>query len=220
LGIAAHDIRGPLTIIQGNAELMRLRLDQLEPAALDRSLGVIHDAAKGLSQLLSELLDTRAMESGKIKLYRRAYSVRRLLEEACAVGRLAADDNRIGMVIEADSALQVEVDPRRLGQAISNLVLNAIKFSRSGTSILIRAGTLETGECEIAVTDQGAGIPADELAKVFTAFERGRVGKRKLGSGLGLMIAKSLVEQHGGSLTVESQVGAGSCFRITLPRAA
>jgi len=216
LGIAAHDIRGPLTVIQGNAELLRLRLDQLDPPALDRSLAVIHDAAKGLSQLLSELLDARAIESGKIHLQRRRYGVGQLLREACAVGRLAAEAVEIEIEIDSEPGQEVVADPRRLGQAISNLVLNAIKFSQPGTKIQVRSGTAE-GRCEIVVEDEGMGISEDDLDRVFQAFERGEAGKQASGTGLGLMIARRLVELHGGELSVTSRVGEGSRFVIHLP---
>jgi signal transduction histidine kinase/pSer/pThr/pTyr-binding forkhead associated (FHA) protein len=220
VGIAAHDIRGPLTVIQGTTELLRLRLGELETETLRRSLDLIHGACRGLTRLLSELLDAKAIESGKITLRLQLYAVRQLIEESLPVARLAADDKGVELVVEAEPELVVDVDPQRLAQAITNLVLNAVKFSPSGTRILVR-GTRRTDEvAEIEVEDQGIGIPEDELEEIFGTFEQGTAGQQFGGSGLGLMIAKRIVELHGGTLTVKSKVGVGTRFTLSVPAAA
>lgn len=219
LGIAAHDIRGPLTVIQGTTELLRLRLGELDQDTLARSLEMMHGACRGLTQLLGELLDAKAIESGKITLRRSRCSVRRLLEATLPVARLAAEDKNVQLLVESDPALSINADPQRLGQAITNLVLNAVKFSPAGTRILLR-GVCEPQEvARIEVEDQGIGIPEEELEGIFGTFEQGAAGRQFGGSGLGLMIAKRIVELHGGSLSVKSQVDVGTRFTLSLPAA-
>ncbi|MEM8964412.1 MAG: ATP-binding protein [Acidobacteriota bacterium] len=218
LGIAAHDIRGPMTVIQGTTELLRLQLGGLDESTLERSLDAIHQEARSLTKLLSELLDAKAIETGKIQLDKKPIQVRELLESASPVARLAAENKGIAVVIEAPSSMLVEADPRRLSEALTNLLLNAVKFSESGSQIALLGRLHPNGEhVEIVVADQGVGIPEDELGRLFDSFEQGQVGKQAGGSGLGLMIAKRLVELHGGTLAVNSEVGVGTRFSLLLP---
>ncbi len=219
LGIAAHDIRGPLTVIQGTTELVRLRLGEIDRETLGRSLEMIHGACRGLTRLLGELLDAKAIESGKITLRKRRCPVRRLLEDTLPVARLAAEDKNVQLVVESDAGLALDADPRRLGQAITNLVLNAVKFSPSGTRIVLRGVAEGEDRARIEVEDQGIGIPEEELEGIFGTFEQGKAGRQFGGSGLGLMIAKRIVDLHGGELTVQSKVGVGTRFTLSLPGA-
>ena len=218
LGIAAHDIRGPLTVIQGTSELLRLKAGKLEQSVLLRSLELMHGSCRSLSQLLSELLDAKAIETGKITLRKRRCVVKSLLEESLPVARLAAEDKQVDLIIEADQELEIAADPQRLGQAITNLVLNAVKFSGAGACIVLRGLAPSPELTRIEVVDQGIGIPEDELEGIFGPFNQGKAGREAGGgSGLGLMIARRLVELHGGSLSAESQVGVGSRFILSLP---
>ncbi|MDA8020040.1 MAG: ATP-binding protein [Thermoanaerobaculia bacterium] len=217
LGVAAHDIRGPLTVIQGTTELLRLRAGQVDGETLQRSLDMVHDAARGLSALLSELLDAKAIESGKIKLVRQRTRIRRMLESSLNVPRLAADDKKIELELDIEEDLETWADPRRLGQAMTNLVLNAVKFSDEGSRITLRGESLDDGRVLLEVQDRGPGIADEDLERIFGTFEQGEAGRQFGGSGLGLMIAKRLVELHGGQLSVDSELGVGSRFRIELP---
>ncbi|MEM6794905.1 MAG: ATP-binding protein [Acidobacteriota bacterium] len=243
LGMAAHDIRGPLTVIQGTVELLRLRAERFDRATLVDSLDMVYGAARSLSQLLSELLDAKAIEAGSVSLDLRPTSVRTLFETALPVPRLAAEDKAISLHLEGDLEVATLADPQRLAQAITNLILNAIKFSQRGSKIVLRGvrpsgvrpsgvrpsgvrppgvrppGVLGAagGRIQLIVEDQGVGIPEEDLERIFGTFEQGIAGKRLGGSGLGLMIARRLVELHGGELTVESEVGVGSRFTLDLP---
>ncbi|MEL7058388.1 MAG: ATP-binding protein [Acidobacteriota bacterium] len=218
LGIAAHDIRGPLTVIQGTSELLRLRAGKVAPETLERSLDLMHGAARGLSQLLGELLDAKAIENGKLRLQRLATPLEHLFAEVLPVPKLAADDKKIEVVTRTEPDLRADVDPQRLGQALTNLLLNAVKFSEPGSRIVLH-GRGAADRLEIEVEDRGVGIPEDELDQIFGTFEQGLAGRQFGGSGLGLMIARRLVELHDGELRVESEVGVGSRFIMSLPRA-
>lgn len=217
IGIAAHDIRGPLAVIQGTTELLQLRLDMLDADTIRRSLDDVSNTCRALTELLSELLDAKAIESGKITLQRAQTSVRELFDKASSVARLAAENKGIEVTIDAADQLDVDVDPQRIGQALTNLLLNAVKFSSPGTRILLKAEPRKGGGAAISVEDQGIGIPKSELGRLFGPFEQGQAGRVIGGSGLGLMIAKRLVELHGGGLDVSSEVGVGTRFTLSLP---
>ena len=171
-----------------------------------------------MSKLLSELLDAKAIETGKITLHRRRAPIGSLLESALSVAQLAAESKSIRLeVVVADPEATIDADPERLGQAINNLVLNAVKFSEPNTRIELRGSSLPGGGAMIEIEDQGIGIPEEELGRLFGKFEQGKAGREAGGSGLGLMIARRLVELHEGALTVESRVGNGTCFRLVVP---
>ena len=205
-------------MIQGSSELLRLRFEQLEPETLKRTLELMHGAARGLSKLLSELLDAKAIETGKITLHRRRAPLGQLLESALAIAQLAAESKNIDLaVVVAQNGATIYADPERLGQAITNLVLNAVKFSEPNTRIELRGSCDAGGGAVVEIEDQGIGIPQEELGRLFGKFEQGKAGREAGGSGLGLMIARRLVELHEGELTVESRVGAGTCFRLVVP---
>jgi len=217
LGIAAHDIRGPLTVIQGTTELLQLRLGSLEERTLTRSLNLIHDAARGLSQLLTELLDAKSVEAGIVTLRMEMLGFAELFDSSLPVAQLAAEDKSIELKVEADPELRIEADRQRLGQAITNLLLNAIKFSKPGSRILLQGHPGPTDWAEIIVEDQGVGIPEEEIEEIFGTFEQGAAGQKLGGTGLGLMIAKRVIDLHGGTVSVKSKVGVGTRFVLSLP---
>ena len=128
------------------------------------------------------------------------------------------DLRKIDLVFDITPGLTIYADPQRVSQAITNLLLNAIKFSDAGARIVLRGLSPSSDRIQIEVVDQGIGIPEDELEGIFDTYKQGRAGREAGGSGLGLMIARRLVELHGGTLSAESQVGVGSRFTLSLPK--
>lgn len=217
LGIAAHDIRGPLTVIQGTIELLQAQIGEVDRESVQDSLTIIYEATRGLSRLLSELLDAKSIESGQIHLNVRRYLLKTVLGQVMPIARLAAENKNIAVEVRAPDDLEVHADARRLAQAITNLVLNAIKFSERGSEIRVIGAQTVGGGVTITVQDEGIGIPREELDQIFGSFAQGEAGRDLGGSGLGLMIAKRLVELHDGALEVASTVGVGTRFVLTLP---
>jgi signal transduction histidine kinase len=216
LRIAAHDIRGPLTVVQGIAELLAAQYAGDDDKA--QSFQMLQQATTDLVTLLSGLLDAKAIESGRLAIEPQPCRIRDLIERSRPIAVLAASGRHVTVDIEADPKLVVEVDERRIGQVLSNLLLNAIKFSQKGDRIVLSARAISDGEVELAVHDSGPGLAACELEIVFQPFVQGERGRTKGGSGLGLAIAKKLVELHGGRIWVESAEGRGSRFAFTVPR--
>ncbi len=218
IGMAAHDIRGPLMVIQGTTELLQMQAADLTADYLNQSLGVIHDASAGLGRLLTELLDAKAIESGKVDIQPRLCRVSEVVSQLTPAVQLAAANKKIVVEIDVPVNLTFVADPQRLAQALNNLLLNAVKFSDSDTTITVLGRRRDENTVSVSVIDQGIGIPEDEFDSVFSSFAQGRAGKNRGGSGLGLVIAHRLIELLDGTLHVTSKVGVGSCFRIDLPR--
>jgi signal transduction histidine kinase len=173
--------------------------------------------------LINDLLDVTKIESGKLELRMKKIDLTQLLQENYAVNQMLAKKKQIELKLDiAPDIPSVEVDPERFNQVIDNLISNALKFSHPKTTVTIRLRSLapkQLDKVEIAVVDQGQGIPADEIAKVFDKFHRTSVqptaGERT--TGLGLAIVKKIVEALHGTIRIESQVGIGTTFYVTLP---
>ncbi len=218
LGIAAHDLRSPLTVVQGFASLL---LNRPEIPAEERNelLTMIMDSVKEMLAMLNNLLSVSAIESGKLRLQPQALDLAEFLERVVRLNRPLAEQKRIALRLELPPALpRVHADPERIQQVMSNLLSNAFKFSRSDTTVTVSAAPIRPDAVEIAVTDQGQGIRADELNRVFMPFQRTstRATAGEHSTGLGLAICKRIVELSGGQIGVESELGKGSRFYFTL----
>jgi two-component system, OmpR family, phosphate regulon sensor histidine kinase PhoR len=208
----SHELRTPLTVLGGIAEELGEVPDTAEIAAvLERQVRRLRIFAEDLEQLV-------AIESGRVLLQHQRVDagsvVRQVLQD------LQPDAARAGVVLahEGDEA-PLETDPVRLGQILTNLVGNGIRFNRSGGRVLVRT-CVGQGEVTVAVADDGIGIPESELPLVFQRFYRVRRGAAPEGSGLGLAIVKHLTHALGGAVRIESQEGAGTTVTVTLPAAA
>lgn len=221
LGMAAHDLRNPIAAIAAWSELLGGD-DQspLTPKQLE-AVDEISRLTQVMSNMVNDILGRRAIESGVLDLTRETTDLKITVLEAVAENGLAA--RRKGVVIAFDcddpGPVEAEVDPHRLRQALSNLISNGVKFSHPGGRVVVG---LESSMAEVTcwVRDAGVGIAADELHRIFEEFPRtsSRPTGRESGIGLGLSIAKRIVESHGGTISATSEPGKGSCFRFILPR--
>jgi signal transduction histidine kinase len=178
---------------------------------------VIEDSARSVARLLTDLLDLKKIEAGKIAVEPLELDAQEFLTRATALGALQARQRQIAFSIEVEAGLQLWADPKRLEQAILNLVANALKFSREGGCVTVSARGVDDG-AELTVLDTGPGIDGDELRRLFAPFVQGEAGRRVQGTGLGLAIAKKLVELHGGRIWADSAPGKGSRFSVIIPR--
>ena len=219
LHMVSHDLRSPLTILQGQAQLaLRTLAKAGSESPAQRSIEAIVETARRMNTMIQDLVDSARLESGQLTLNLRPVDLPSLgldLRERLAAAQ-SVQNERIR--IEAPESLPlVLADPDRLERILTNLLTNAFKYSDSGTEVVV---TLTQRECEVvcSVMDHGPGIPADELPRLFQRYFRvSTTSGRREGLGLGLYIGKMLVEAHGGRIWVESEVGKGSTFSFSLP---
>jgi signal transduction histidine kinase len=208
----AHELRTPLAVIRGNAEGM---LDGLYPA--DRAhLEPLIDEITVMSRLLDDLQTFSTAEAGALRLHRSRLEPGQLVEDVVEAFRSQADDAHVSVEARVAEGLpEIDVDPVRIGEVLANLLSNAVRHTPPGGSVVIAAESTPEG-IAFVVTDTGDGIPGDVLPHVFDRFVK---TEDSGGAGLGLAIAKALVESHGGRITAESELGHGATMRVVLPRA-
>jgi signal transduction histidine kinase len=211
LADVSHELRTPLSVIQGNVEGI---LDGLYPA--DRThLEPILEETQLLERLVEDLRTLSLSETGVLRLHREPTDLGALLSESVAAFRAKADAASVTLALSLDDGLpSLEVDQSRLRQVIGNLLDNAVRLTPAGGSVRVRASASGPDAVEIDVQDTGPGIAPEVLPRIFDRFYRS--GERG-GSGLGLPIARSLVEAHGGTIAAASEAGHGTRISIRLP---
>jgi two-component system sensor histidine kinase BaeS len=211
----AHDLRTPLSVIMGYTEA--LADDKLQGAS--EMYAVMHNEAQHLSHLIDDLRTLSLADAGELPLTRRPVAPLALLERTASAHAAQARKRQVALKVEAAPDLPtVEVDPERMAQMLGNLVSNALRYTPEGGQITL-AAQADADAVTLRIQDNGAGIAPQELPHIFDRFYRGdRSRQQGEGeSGLGLAIAKSLVEAHGGSISAASTLGQGTTFTISLP---
>jgi signal transduction histidine kinase len=221
VGLISHELRTPLSSILGYLELMRD--DDVHPLSDEQVqyLGVAERNAHRLLRLVGDLLFTAQVESGRFPLDVRDVELDAIVRASVESARPAASSAGIELTAEVPAdPVDVPGDPVRLGQAIDNLISNAIKFTPHGGRVTV-ALSVSDGVAEVSVADTGMGIAADELEHLFSRFFRASTATRNAvpGVGLGLTITKAIVTAHGGEMGVQSIEGVGTTFRMTVPLA-
>lgn len=216
LSSMSHELRTPLNAILGFGQLLEIDLD-LNKEQHDNVLEILN-ASRHLLTLINEVLDLARVESGKLEMSLEVISVHELLEEALALVRHSAHPRNITLRSQVTPGLWVNADWTRLKQALLNLISNAIKYNRTDGDVLICASQHDDNWVDIRVSDTGLGIAASRLGELFQPFSRlGAELSHIEGTGIGLALTRRLMELMGGSVGVESQVGAGSTFWLRLP---
>jgi signal transduction histidine kinase len=220
LSTLSHELRTPLTPILGWTRI--LKVHGAEPSLLEQGLRAIERNVMAQVHLVDDLLDLSRLAYDKLRLHREAIELNALLREAWEQVAAQAEEKVIRLVREFwEEPLRVEGDRLRLRQVFANLFENAVKFSEEGGRVEV-VSRLHRGVAEVEVADDGIGIEADFLPRIFERFQQAEGGttRRHGGLGIGLSIAKSLIEMHGGTIAVESAGrGHGSRFRVRLPLA-
>jgi signal transduction histidine kinase len=218
LADVSHELRTPIAALRTFNELLKGQAGT-DPGDRGEFLESSGQQIDRLDWLATNLLELSKLDSGLVLLELRPDDLRAAVEDAVEQAEGAAAKRRIALRLHLpDQPVRIRHDPQRIGQVVQNLVLNAIKFTGRSGSVDVSLESVEDG-ARIAVVDTGVGIDAEELPHIFERFYRGSQANeaRGSGSGLGLAIVRSIVDMHGGSIEVESQVGRGSRFTVTLP---
>jgi signal transduction histidine kinase len=210
LADVSHELRTPLSVVQGNLEAL---VDGVHPADEAHLLAIL-DETKVLSRLVEDLRTLSLAESGALALHREATEVGALVRETVESFASQAEPAGVSLVAQVSSGLPpVDADPVRAREILSNLVANALRYTPRGGRVTVAAQS-DGAAVAIDVRDTGAGIGPDRIARIFDRFYKSPESR---GAGLGLAIAKQLVEAHGGEISATSVLGEGTDIRFTLP---
>jgi len=210
-------LRTPLSLIKGYVETL---LDGAKdnPEVATKFLRTIDRNSERLKLLIEDLLTISELESGRMKMNLQLVALRPVIDKVFADLKARAESRRVTLIDDA-SDLKVYADADRLEQVLGNLVDNAIKYGREQGAVRVEARSVDNGQAEIVVRDDGPGIPAEALERVFERFYRidKARSREQGGTGLGLSIVKHIVQSHGGRVWARSEAGSGANFYFTLP---
>jgi signal transduction histidine kinase len=218
VSLVSHELRSPMAAVIGAARTLEQRWRTLAPGQREAFLALIADETNRLAALIGDVLDTSRIEAGTFSYSFSDVDLSRLVQDAVSLAALGQDEVRVSARVP-DSLPRIRGDRERLRQVLANLIDNAVKYSPSGDSVEVSASQ-ENGTVRITVSDHGPGIPAEQQRIIFEKFGRAEVPGSKPGTGLGLFIARSIAEAHGGTLDVTSHAEAGATFTLTLPLSA
>lgn len=214
----SHELRTPMNAILGFGQL--LQYDETLSDTQKEDVGEILKAGRHLLDLINEILDLAKIESGRISLSIEPVRVAPIIEECLSLVSTQADKRRINLRNHVHEDFSVQADQTRLKQALLNLISNAIKYNREGGLVTVEVLPEDSEYLSIQITDTGRGIPKERLPELFQPFNRLDAEYSAIeGTGIGLTISRRIVEMMGGTIEVESEVGVGSRFMITLPAA-
>jgi signal transduction histidine kinase len=210
LADVSHELRTPLAVIQGNVEAL---LDGVYPVDAEH-LEPILEATRVMERLIEDLRTLSLADAHRLVLHREPTDLGNLLQEVAAGHRTQADQAGIQLIVSvADAVPVMDIDPARVREVVTNLLTNALRLTLSGGSVDLAARVVGS-EVEVTVRDTGGGMNPEDVDRIFDRFYR---SPDSPGSGLGLSIARDLVQAHGGTITATSEVGRGATIRFTLP---
>ena len=217
VGAVSHELRTPLTSISGFLEMLGDEEESLSSSGRTY-LRVLRRSTTRLQRIVEDLLLVAQIEANRLELDHAPADLSELAAASVEAARPAAAAQGVELRLDASSSLPIEADAERLRQVLDNLVSNALKFTPEGGSVTLLAHNGD-GNVHVEVADNGIGIPRDEIGQLFSRFYRASTATRRAipGAGLGLVIARAIVERHRGSITLESREGEGTRVTVTLP---
>lgn len=215
ISMVSHEFRTPLTIVDGNAQILERRLQNLTPEEVAKRLKTIRSAVSRLVHMMEAVLSSNMLQTGRMDLYPEQFNLEELVAELCQEQRDLATGHRIEWDLST-LPRDVVLDRKILTLILTNLLSNAVKFSVDDPVVKID-GAMEGEAILLTVSDNGIGIPANELPRIFERFYRATTSSGIPGSGVGLALVRDLVLLHGGTISVKSQIGKGTSFELRFP---
>ena len=215
VSLVSHELRSPMAAVIGAARTLQVRWRELQPDQRESFLALIGDETTRLAALIGDVLDTSRIDAGTFSYRFADVDIAELVRDVVAIAAVGQDEVPVLADVAPDVAV-VRADPERLRQIFGNLIDNAVKYSPTGEPVEVRVSKAN-GVVLVSVRDRGPGIKADDQRLIFEKFGRVVAGNAKPGTGLGLYIARSIAETHGGTISVSSAPGRGSTFTVKLP---
>jgi len=222
VAMMVHELRSPLSVIKGSADLVMREEKNLEEDQKYTLLAQIKESTGDLLEVVNDILDVSKIESGRFEVKKRKGDLNKVLQEEADYYMALARDKEIGVETRlADDLPPFEFDENRIKHVMNNLLSNALKFTGAGGKVVIESSMLDNYHVQVGVIDTGSGVPDDMKGKLFNKFVQmeNRKESKEKGTGLGLVIAKGIVEAHGGSVWVEDNQPVGAKFLFTIPMA-
>lgn len=217
ISVASHELRTPMTSIKGSVDLILSGFAGETSPEMQELLEIAQKSCDRLVRLVNDILDLSKIEAGQLKLNLERLDVTEIAVRAICAVKPLADKSNVRLRVDRPQPLPiVEADPDRIEQAITNLLSNAVKFSPPKGDVVVELSSDENW-VQCAVSDQGVGIAEKDLHRIFGKFQQLSEGRRRGGTGLGLAITRGLIDEHRGSIWVESRVGVGTKFIFRLP---
>lgn len=212
----AHDLRGPLTVISGHAEMLKDAIDTGTVNSISmQNIVEIMSSAEKMNRMIEDIVDSSRLEGGQFMLERESINLKPFVFSLMRNSARIIPSSRLIIKI-SDDLPPVSADPDRLERIFQNLLSNALKFSPPASEVIVQARRVGNDLC-VSVTDEGKGIAPEDCSQLFKRYFQVKGPKSSRGVGLGLYISRLLVEAHGGHIWVESKIGKGSTFQFTLP---
>jgi len=215
VSLVSHELRSPMATVIGSARTLQQRWRELGPEQRDSFLALIADETSRLADLVADVLDTSRIEAGTFSYTFHDVDMSVLVRDVTANAEVGQDEVAVRAKL-VEPLPTIRGDRERLRQVLANLVENAVKFSPAGAEVQVEA-LAENGRVYVSVRDRGPGVPAEDQSLIFEKFGRAKGAKNLPGTGLGLFIARSIAEAHGGTLDVHSSPDQGATFTLTLP---
>jgi len=222
VAMMVHELRSPLSVIKGSADLVLREEKNLQEEQKYTLLSQIKVSASELLEVVNDILDVSKIESGRFEIKKRKGDLNKVLQDEAAYYMALARDREVGVeTILSDKIPHFDFDEDRMKHVMNNLLSNALKFTGAGGKVTIVSNLIDNYHVEVAICDTGKGVPDDMKGKLFNKFVQmdNRKDSRDKGTGLGLVIAKGIVEAHGGSIWIEDNQPIGAKFLFTIPMA-
>lgn len=220
VAMMVHELRSPLSVIKGTADLLLKEKEALSDDQTNTLLSQVFDSAKDLLAIVNDILDVSKIESGRFEVKKTMGDLNKVLKNEVDYYMTLAHEHNLEFKTELSSSVpQFEFDEDRLKHVLNNLLSNAIKFSEEGGTVTVVSSLQDTKHVRVAVLDTGKGVPDTMKNKLFNKFVQmeDRLTADEKGTGLGLVIAKGIVEAHGGQIWVEDNLPKGAKFIFTIP---
>ena len=215
VSLVSHELRSPMAAVIGAARTLQARWRELQPDQRESFLALIGDETTRLAALIGDVLDTSRIDAGTFSYRFSDVDIAVLVRDMVAMAAVGQDEVPVLAEVATEVPI-VRADPERLRQIFGNLIDNAVKYSPSGEPVEVRVSKAD-GAVLVTVRDRGPGIKSEDQRLIFEKFGRVAAGNSKPGTGLGLYIARSIAEAHGGTISVVSAPGHGSTFTVKLP---